>query len=115
MKKRLLALALAMMLVITAMPLAFAEGDPITLQWYYIYDDGVTALEDDWLQKEIEEAYNVKLEKFADENDCFYVDVASSLKDSTGGLKPEYCSDKYVHFTAKGCSVWVDVLKDYVG
>lgn len=61
------------------------------------------------------DAYNVKLEKFADENDCFYVDVASSLKDSTGGLKPEYCSDKYVHFTAKGCSVWVDVLKDYVG
>ena len=59
--------------------------------------------------------YNVELQKFCLENDCFYVDVATSMKDSTGGLKKEYCSDNYVHMTPEGCQVWVDVLFAYLG
>ena len=59
--------------------------------------------------------YNVELQKFCLENDCFYVDIATAMKDSTGGLKKEYCSDNYVHMTPEGCQVWVDVLFAYLG
>ena len=58
--------------------------------------------------------YNVELKKFCLENGCFYVDVATSMKDANGGLKKQYCSDNYVHMTPEGCQVWVEVLKDYL-
>ena len=59
--------------------------------------------------------YNVELKAFCLKNDCFYVDVATAMKDSTGGLKKAYCSDNFVHMTPEGCKVWVEVLKAYLG
>lgn len=84
MKKRLLALTLVLMLIMTVIPHAFAQEEPITLQWYYNYDDGVTALEDDWLQKEIEEYYNVKLEMVGrpgpDQHDWYEMELAAGTE-----------------------------------
>jgi lysophospholipase L1-like esterase len=60
-------------------------------------------------------AYNVKLQAFAEENGCYYVDIATTMKDSNGALKANYCSDEYVHLTDAGCDAWALVLKRYVG
>ena len=59
--------------------------------------------------------YNERLKVFAAENGCHYVDIASALKDSNGGLRAAYCSDKYVHLTYAGCDAWTAVLREYVG
>jgi len=54
--------------------------------------------------------YNVKLQAFAQENDCTYIDVNTPFKNSSGGLAPAYCSDEYVHFTDAACKLWIDIL-----
>ncbi len=58
--------------------------------------------------------YNVLLKEFADSHGYHYVDVASYLKDSTGGMADIYCSDNYVHLTSAGAQVWIKVLLAYV-
>lgn len=60
-------------------------------------------------------SFNFRLELFALENGCVFIDTASYLKDSTGGLARPYCSDKYVHFTNQGCKALIRVLKAYDG
>ena len=67
------------------------------------------------LNNERMDAYNARLRTFADENDCIYVDIATYMKDSSGGLAKAYCSDEYVHFTDAGCKVWISVLEKLVG
>lgn len=67
------------------------------------------------LNNERMDAYNARLRTFADENDCIYVDIATHMKDSSGGLAKAYCSDEYVHFTDAGCKVWISVLEKLVG
>lgn len=57
------------------------------------------------------DTYNQRLKTFAGENGCTYLDVASYMKDSTGGLASAYCSDEYVHLTNSGAEAWVKVLK----
>ena len=61
------------------------------------------------------DSYNVSLKAFAEANGCYYIDIATPLKDSTNGLAAQYCSDSYVHFTDAACKLWVDMLKSYVG
>lgn len=61
------------------------------------------------------DAYNEKLKAFAAANGCYYVDVATYLKDANGGLAAQYCSDQYVHLTQAGAQVWINVLKNFVG
>ena len=58
-------------------------------------------------------AYNIKLREFAEQNGCYYIDIAPFMRDATGGLATEFCSDNYVHLTDNGVSVWVSVLKAY--
>ena len=60
-------------------------------------------------------AYNEKLQAFAESNGCKYIDVASYMKDSTGGLATKFCSDSFVHLTDAGAIVWIKVLKAYTG
>jgi len=57
------------------------------------------------------DAYNQRLQEFAGENSCGWLDVASYMKDATGGLATAYCSDNYVHLTRTGAEVWTKVLK----
>lgn len=59
--------------------------------------------------------YNQKLKVFAEENGCHFIDIATTLKDATGGLKAEYCADNYVHVNYAACDAWITVLKQYVG
>lgn len=60
-------------------------------------------------------AYNVKLREFAQQNGCGFIDVAPYMRDETGGLATEYCSDSYVHLTDAGVAVWIKALKAYAG
>lgn len=59
--------------------------------------------------------YNERLKAFALENNCSYMDIASFLKDSDGGLAADYCSDSFVHLTEAGAYAWVQALKAYAG
>lgn len=59
------------------------------------------------------DTYNGRLQAFAAENNCFYIDVASYMKDATGGLAAQYCSDGFVHLSTTGCNVWIQVLRSY--
>lgn len=61
------------------------------------------------------DAYNGRLQQFAEENDCFYIDIATDMKDSGNGLQAQYASDNYVHLTYSACKLWVTILKNYVG
>ncbi len=66
------------------------------------------------LTNENMDRYNRLLEQFARDNGCHYVDIASCMKDSGGGLKKSFCSDEYVHLTFAACDAWALVLKEYV-
>lgn len=61
------------------------------------------------------DAYNAKLQTFAQSHNCKYIDVAPYMKDSTGGLATVFCSDSYVHLTNEGAQRWIAVLKAYTG
>lgn len=58
-------------------------------------------------------SYNAQLKTFAEANGCKFIDIASYMKDSTGGLATAFCSDSYVHLTTDGAKTWVQVLKAY--
>ena len=74
-----------------------------------IYYGGQTG----YLTNDYMDQYNQRLQEFAWSNGCYYIDVASYLKDSNNSLIPQYCSDKYVHLNYTGVAVWVNVLKAY--
>lgn len=57
--------------------------------------------------------YNQELQRFAEENGCHYVDIASPLKDENNSLAREYCNDFYVHMNYEGTAVWADTLNAY--
>jgi len=57
--------------------------------------------------------FNSRLNTFASENGCYFIDVASYMKDSTGGLASVYCSDGYVHLSDAGAETWIKVLVDF--
>jgi lysophospholipase L1-like esterase len=67
------------------------------------------------LRNENADRYNQRLQTFAAQQGCGYIDVASYLKDSTGGLATRFCSDNYVHLTYAATERWVQVLKAYTG
>lgn len=77
--KRTLSMLLVLCMLLVCVP-AMAE-EPITLQWYYNNDE-TSALQNDWLQKEIEEAFNVKLEMIgrpgADQADWYQRELAAN-------------------------------------
>ena len=64
-----------------------------------------------YLTNEYMDQYNQRLQEFAWANGCYYIDVATYMKDSNNSLIPQYCSDKYVHLNYTGIAVWVNVLK----
>ncbi len=61
------------------------------------------------------DAYNARLEEFANANGCHFINLAPYFKDSSNGLAEAYCSDQYVHFTDSACKLWLDLIKDYLG
>ena len=57
--------------------------------------------------------YNLRLQTFAAENNCHYVEVAAYFKDNANRMPTEYSSDKTIHINAHGADVWMDVLRAY--
>jgi len=72
-----------------------------------IYNGGQTGN----LTNEVMDHYNELLQQFAYQNGCYYIDIASYMKDSTNGLDARYCSDKYVHLNWSGIQLWINILK----
>lgn len=47
------------------------------------------------------------------QKDMYFIDITTGMKDRSGFLKSEYCSDGYVHLSMKGYAVWMKkVIKD---
>lgn len=57
--------------------------------------------------------YNGILKSYAAKNNCTYVNVATNLKDSNNGLRPEFSSDNYVHLSTRGTDVWIATLEAF--
>ncbi|MCM1136494.1 MAG: GDSL-type esterase/lipase family protein [Clostridium sp.] len=77
---------------------------------YTLKDKGVGKLNNDNIRD-----YNLRLQEMAEENGWGYMDLATPLSDEEGNLKPEYCSDGFVHQTSKAYAIWTDVLHRYLG
>jgi len=59
------------------------------------------------------EEYNRKLEEMCQARGVRFVDVASVMRDESGYLPRNYCSDPDgmgIHLTDEGCQVWLDFL-----
>ena len=65
----------------------------------------------DLTNAEIDEC-NKKLMAMAGEEQVYYVDVASAIKDSTGGLPAEFTTDG-LHFKGEYYNKWIDYLKEH--
>ena len=77
---------------------------------YTLKDKGVGKLNNDNIRD-----YNSRLSQMAEENGWGFVDLAAPLADEEGNLKPEYCSDNFVHQTPKAYDIWTETLHDYLG
>ena len=66
------------------------------------------------LNNENMDQYNEDLKALAAEMDCFFVDIATPMKDENGFLRSEYCSDAYCHLSIEGAAVWERALKDFL-
>lgn len=56
---------------------------------------------------------NEKMKEYCRTGAAEYIDIASFLADEDGGLKPELCSDEYVHQTYAAYEIWTQVLRGY--
>lgn len=70
----------------------------------------------EWSNANIDK-FNTWLKQFCDENGYKYMDINSIMRDESGYLCDDYCSDPEamgVHFTDAACAMWVDHLKNHV-
>lgn len=61
--------------------------------------------------------FNVWLQQFCEDNGYKYMDINSIMRDESGYLRADYCSDPEamgIHFTDAACALWVDYLKNHV-
>jgi lysophospholipase L1-like esterase len=64
------------------------------------------------------ERYNELLSDICQKNGWYFLDVASVMRDDTGALKKEYCSDPDdlgLHFTDTACEVWIHYILTHTG
>lgn len=58
---------------------------------------------------------NSFLEDFCKKHkDLYFIDVSSALRSPDGSLRPDCCSDGYVHISTKGYEIWTNTLCRYV-
>jgi len=65
------------------------------------------------LNNENIDLYNQRLEAFALENGCHFVNIAPYFKDNQNGLAAPYSGDLYVHMNEVGTAAWARVLRAY--
>ena len=58
-------------------------------------------------------AFNEAMKVVAAQNGWGFIDISTPTSDGNGNLRPEFCSDHYVHHTNAAYRVWEDVLKEY--
>lgn len=61
------------------------------------------------------DVFNTSLSELCGEKGWTFVDIASAMKDESGKLRDEYCSDPQdlgVHMTAEGARVWIARLHE---
>lgn len=64
------------------------------------------------------ERYNKRVSEICEKNGWYFLDVASAMRDSTGALRREYCSDPDdlgLHFTDTACEVWIHYILTHTG
>ncbi len=66
----------------------------------------------DYINNEGIEARNTEIEKLADDEKIFYLDVNPLICDETGGMAASYTYDG-VHLKAQYISIWLDFLKEH--
>ena len=57
--------------------------------------------------------YNVILREFAQNNDCFFVDIHYYAVDHVGRMPNDYELDASIHMNEAGCYAWMQALKAY--
>lgn len=68
------------------------------------------------LSNERIDSLNEALESYCDEQGFTYLDVASVMKNESGSLIEEYCSDPEamgIHFSGEGCAAWIEYLEQH--
>lgn len=73
-----------------------------------VWEDGIQGT-----KNEAVNAYNAELERYAQEMGFHYVEVASYIKDHTGGMAKPYCADFSTHMNYDGIDAWMQALKLY--
>ena len=73
----------------------------------------VTGAEVNKLNNTSIDEYNALLKSYAAKYGYHYLDVATNLKDSNNGLRPNFSSDNYVHLSSSGLDVWIATLEAY--
>lgn len=61
--------------------------------------------------------FNERIKELCARRKWYYIDVGSAMKDSTGALRTDFCSDNYgmgIHVTNEACKAWVQYLKTHV-
>lgn len=64
------------------------------------------------------ESYNRRLSQLCQKRGWYFLDIASVMRDDTGALKSEYCSDPDdlgLHFTDEACDVWIHYILTHTG
>lgn len=56
---------------------------------------------------------NEQMKAYCETGEADYIDIASFLTGEDGGLRPELCSDEYVHQTYAAYEIWTKVLRGY--
>ncbi len=57
--------------------------------------------------------FNTEMQRVAAENGWDFIDMTTPLSDGNGNLRPDYCSDHYVHLTNAAYGTWAGVLREY--
>lgn len=65
------------------------------------------------LNNENIDIYNARLQTFAEENNCHFINIAPYFKNAENGMAARYCGDLYVHMNEQGTAAWATILKAY--
>ncbi|MBR3645881.1 MAG: hypothetical protein IKN54_05635 [Lachnospiraceae bacterium] len=58
-------------------------------------------------------ALNSRMRTYCSDNGYQFIDIASYLSDNEGYLKPEYCSDGFLHESYSAYEIWDKVLRNF--
>ncbi len=84
------------------------------LQVYVISIPCITAgVNKGWLSNSSIQTTNILLQNACTINGWGFINISEHLMSANGAIRPEYCSDNYVHENNNAYRIWNKVLKDY--